>query len=78
MRIDADLETGWIQTFEADLAGFYRLRAGRPRKQGKVWMFDNEIDWVMRIWSVSSYQLPRGVLKGCKRQMTQYKAEHMQ
>ena len=27
----------------------YRLRAGRSRKDESVLMFDNEIDWVMRI-----------------------------
>ena len=40
---DADLETGRVT-----LAGFLlRLRAGRPRKDETVWMFDNEIDWVI-------------------------------
>jgi hypothetical protein len=27
----------------------HRLRAGLLDKNDKVWMFDNEIDWVMRI-----------------------------
>ena len=41
-------------------------------------MFDNEIDWVMRILSVSPYQADRKVcLKGCDFEMTQYKAEHI-
>jgi hypothetical protein len=30
-------------------AGFYRLRAGSLDNNKVGWMFDNEIDWVMRI-----------------------------
>jgi hypothetical protein len=28
-------------------AGFYRPRAGRLENNKMVWMFDNEIDWVI-------------------------------
>jgi hypothetical protein len=45
---DADQETGW-PVFRDWLAGLHRLRAGLFGNNGKVWMFDNEIDWVMRI-----------------------------
>ena len=49
---DADLETGW-QSFETDPAGFFTA-SGRALDDNndKVWMFDNEIDWVKRIESV--------------------------
>ena len=33
------------------LAGFNSLRAGLPRDSEKVWMFDNEIDWVTHLES---------------------------
>jgi len=29
-------------------AGFYRLRAGLLENNKTVWMFDNEIDWVIQ------------------------------
>jgi hypothetical protein len=37
------------QSFETVSAGFHRPRAGLLDNSEKVWMFDNEIDWVMRI-----------------------------
>ena len=40
-------------------------------------MFDNEIDWVMRIRSASSYQAAEGWAEGMRGSMTQYKAEHI-
>jgi len=42
---DADLETGrkYRQVFTV-------LGRAFSEKDEKVWMFDNEIDWVMRIW----------------------------
>jgi hypothetical protein len=42
----------------------------------KIWMFDNEIDWVMRIRCASSYQRAARHAEGMQHQMTQYKAEH--
>jgi hypothetical protein len=41
-------------------------------------MFDNEIDWVMRIRCVSSYRLALGLAEGMQGRMTRYKAEHKQ
>jgi hypothetical protein len=52
MQADADLETGQ-QSFETGLAGFPPPQGGPFRYNDKVWMFDNEIDWVMRIWRLS-------------------------
>ncbi len=40
-------------------------------------MFDNEIDWVMRIVSASSYQAAARQTEGMCASMTQYKAEHI-
>jgi hypothetical protein len=40
-------------------------------------MFDNEIDWVMRIGCVSPYQLAARRAEGMRIWMTQYKAEHI-
>jgi hypothetical protein len=34
---------------QAVMAGFNSPRAGLSWQHKKVWMFDNEIDWVMRI-----------------------------
>jgi hypothetical protein len=46
---DADLETGW-QSFGTELAGFPPPQGGPSTSNNeKVWMFDNEIDWVKRI-----------------------------
>jgi hypothetical protein len=45
---DVDQETGWPVIF-IGLAGFNRLRAGSSIR--RLWMFDNEIDWVKRISS---------------------------
>ena len=59
-------------------AGFYRLRAGLPENNRKVWMFDNEIDWVMRIRCASPYQRAARLAEGMHVQMTRYKAEHKQ
>jgi hypothetical protein len=38
------------QSFETDLAGFFTA-SGRALDDNndKVWMFDNEIDWVKRV-----------------------------
>ena len=44
---DVDLETGRASSSNSGPAGFYRLRAGLLDKNDKVWMFDNEIDWVI-------------------------------
>ena len=41
-------------------------------------MFDNEIDWVMRIECVSPYQAAQRRAEGMRLKMTQYKAEHKQ
>jgi hypothetical protein len=49
IQADADLETGH-QSFETDLAGFPPPQGGpSAQKDETVRMFDNEIDWVMRI-----------------------------
>ena len=43
----------WRQAGQANEIGWqvsHRLRAGYLEKDETVWMFDNEIDWVMRIW----------------------------
>jgi hypothetical protein len=41
-------------------------------------MFDNEIDWVMRIGSASPYQQAARQAEGMRWKMAQYKAEHKQ
>ena len=50
---DADQETGWPNKRKLAWQVSYRLRAGTFRELDKVWIFDNEIDWVMRIWFLS-------------------------
>ena len=37
------------QSFGVVMAGFPPPQGGPSWKNWKVWMFDNEIDWVMRI-----------------------------
>ena len=42
----------WRQAGQANEIGWqvsHRLRAGYLEKDETVWMFDNEIDWVMRM-----------------------------
>ena len=41
-------------------------------------MFDNEIDWVMRIWLFSLVPAAARQLERISVRMTQYKAEHKQ
>ena len=41
-------------------------------------MFDNEIDWVMRIWHLSLVPAAQKAVGRVSAQMTQYKAEHKQ
>jgi hypothetical protein len=41
-------------------------------------MFDNEIDWVMRIHCVSPYQQAARLAEEMQMWMTRYKAEHKQ
>jgi len=65
------------QSFETVPAGFHRLRAGLFNHE-KVWMFDNEIDWVMRIWHLSLVPAAQKAVGRVSAQMTQYKAEHKQ
>jgi hypothetical protein len=50
-------------------AGFYRLRAGLLENNKTVWMFDNEIDWVMRICCVSPYRQAARFAEGIQMQM---------
>jgi hypothetical protein len=47
---DADLETGWADLSRSGPAGFFTA-SGRALDDNndKVWMFDNEIDWVKRV-----------------------------
>ena len=49
----------------------HRLRAGLLAKVSKVWMFDNEIDWVMRIKCASSYRRAARQAEGMRMTMTQ-------
>jgi hypothetical protein len=41
-------------------------------------MFDNEIDWVMRIGCASSYRPVARLAEGMRIWVAQYKAEHKQ
>jgi hypothetical protein len=41
-------------------------------------MFDNEIDWVMRIWHLSLVPASARSVGRVNAQVTQYKAEHKQ
>jgi hypothetical protein len=61
---DADQESG-CQSFE--IAQQVSTALGRLfRYVEKSWIFDNEIDWVLRIKRVSPYQAGRKAgLKGC-------------
>jgi hypothetical protein len=43
-----------------------------------AWMFDNEIDWVMRIHCASPYQQAARFAEEMQEWMTRYKAEHKQ
>ena len=44
---DADLETGWLG-LRIRLEGFYSASGRAVRETDEtVWMFDNEIDWVI-------------------------------
>jgi len=61
---DADLETGCLKT-----AGFSTASGRAVRETDEtVWMFDNEIDWVMRIGLLSlvpaAVRQPEGRLPG--------------
>jgi hypothetical protein len=43
-----------VQSFETGSAGFLPPQGGPSAKKNEtVWMFDNEIDWVKRIWLLS-------------------------
>ena len=71
--VDADQEAGWLAIF-AGSAGFNRLRAGPSHV--KVWIFDNEIDWV----TCSQEQFRRREAQGRAQDLesnVKYKAEHM-
>jgi hypothetical protein len=57
---------------------FQPPQGGPSRKIGKVWMFDNEIDWVMRHLGVSPYQVAARRTEGMPHKMARYKAEHKQ
>ena len=47
---DADLETGWSGLWTWP-EGFLTASGRAVRETDEtVWMFDNEIDWVKRIW----------------------------
>ena len=50
-------ETGW-QVYTASGRAFSATNE-------KVWMFDNEIDWVMRICSASFVPVAERLLQGC-------------
>jgi len=55
-------------------AGFNSLRAGPLRRKKQAWMFDNEIDWVMRL---EMLQVRREARERRKILNTfEYKAEH--
>ena len=64
--------------FRIRISWFQPPKGGPSTKSEKVWMFDNEIDWVMRIRCASSYRLALWLAEGMRIWMTQYKAEHKQ
>jgi hypothetical protein len=55
---DIDLEAGWFDLWSRDRVQQVSTASGLARfgERSRVWMFDNEIDWVTRLevfaWSV--------------------------
>ena len=49
---------------QAGNIGWFPPPQGGPLKEG--WIFDNEIDWVMRICSASFVPVAARLLKGCE------------